>query len=1185
VEHGLVPATLHHAEPNPRIDFASSPFFVNTALHPWPGDGRTPRRAGVSSFGIGGTNAHVVLEQAPPRPRSAPARDWHLLPLSARTPAALEAATDRLAEHLRAHPEQPLADVAYTLQVGRRAWEHRRVLVARDRGEAADALASRAPDALFQAAAPEGPRPVAFLFPGLGNHYPGMGLGLYRGEPAFRRTVDRCAEILRPRLGLDLREVLYPPDAPDGEAGASAGIDLRAMLGRTDGRPVEGVDPAERLNRTRMAQVALFVTEYALARLWMEWGVRPEAMIGHSLGEYVAATVAGVWSLEDALMLVAERARLIDGLPEGGMMGVTLPEAEVRPLLRDGLCVATLNGPSITVVSGPAAAVDALQVEMTARGVFWRRVNTRHAFHSTMMEPVAERLEELMRGVRLGAPAIPFVSNVTGTWIRPDEATDPAYWTRHLCGPVRFSEGAATLCAGGRAVLVEVGPGQALRTLVRQLPCWDDGGPPSVASLRHAYERRADVAGLLGAAGRLWALGVAVDWKAVHAHERLRRVPLPTYPFERRRCWIEPGDAAPARPRGGDPLRKKPDPADWLYLPTWTRAPVPASPGLEPTEWLVLADAAGIGAGLAGRLESFGHRVAVAEPGERFAGAGGLRYVARPGSAEDLAALRDALHAAGMRPRRIVHLWGIDPAGESAPDALHRAHARGHATVAALARTFARDRDGERLRLVVVTEGAQDVAGGEAVRPERAALAGACLALPQEHPHAACRVVDVRLPADGAGRLVEQLLAEVAADSPEPVAALRGPLRWARSYQAVRPPEGASLRPGGAWLFSGALAAGGDVLAEHLAGAPGARIAFLVDPAFPRRDAWDARLASAAGHDAVASTIRGIRAAEALGCRTLLLHAAPGDAAAVAAAVAAVREAFGELHGVVHSVRLGAAAELAALADARPGDDAADLARVAGELDALEAATAGLALELRLLQNSLFSVLGGAGVGRATAVCALVDAWAQRQASRGGQPWTSVSWDRWHMDAADDAGAGDALAERAILRGEGARVFDRLAALAGEPRVAVSTCELAARVERLGAPPRPAARRAADPDPPLQAEPRAGRVLHAPTSEAEEIVARLWSELLGVPDIGIHDDFFELGGHSLLGMQVLSRVREVFQVELPLRAVFEGPTVAGLVGLIDEAILARLDGMTEEEAAAALAGLSLPAGSATLARG
>ncbi|HEX6909130.1 MAG TPA: beta-ketoacyl synthase N-terminal-like domain-containing protein, partial [Longimicrobium sp.] len=886
VEHGLIPPSLHYASPNPRIDFARSPFFVNTRLRPWQGDG--PRRAGVSSFGIGGTNAHVLLEQPPAPGPSTPARPWHLLTLSARTPEALDAASARLAAHLRAHPEQPLADVAWTLQVGRRAFEHRRTVVARDHAEAVAALESGAIDG---GSASGAARPVAFLFPGIGSQYPGMGRGLYDTEPVYRQVVDRCAELLLPRIGTDLREVLYPAGAADDDDGKRK-IDLRAMLGRTPRAD-------ERMDGAVGGQTALFVTEYALARLWMEWGVRPQAMIGHSLGEYVAATVAGVWSLEDGLAIVAERARLVEAQAGGGMLGINLPEAEVRPLLRDGVGIATLNGPTVTV-SGPAAAVDALQAELAARGVVVSRLLTRHAFHNPVLAPAGERLAALLRGMEMRAPAIPFVSNVTGEWIRDGEATDPAYWVRHLCGTVRFSDGIQALAADERRVMLEVGPGHALRALVGQLPLWKDGPPPIVTSLRHDYERHPDVAHVLEAAGRLWSAGAPVDWKAMHAHERLRRVPLPTYPFERRRYWID-FDPNALAVRGPDPLSRKADPAEWTYVPAWTRAPLPSSAATEPSTWLLLADDAGVADGLAARLTSAGHAVVTARAGDAFGRSDGGGFVLRPGSADDFGELRDALRRDGIHPRHVVQLWGID-AVEDGTDGFARATARGYATVAALASVFARD--GESLRLVVVTEGVEDVSGDDAIRPARATVRGACLALPLEHPHVACRMVDVRLRAPDA--LAEQLFDEVTADAADVETALRGALRWTRAWTPVRAAAGAEgFRAGGAWLFSGPLAAGGDALAEHLAGTPGARIAFVVHPDFPERDAWDAYLASA---DPDGLTMRGIRAAEGRGARTLVLRASPDDAAALRAAVTEARVEFGALHGIVHTARMGAGA-------------------------------------------------------------------------------------------------------------------------------------------------------------------------------------------------------------------------------------------------------------------------------------
>jgi amino acid adenylation domain-containing protein len=1120
VAHGEIPPSLHHDTPNPRIDFAGSPFFVPTAARAWRAADGAPRRAGVSSFGIGGTNAHVVLEQAPAPAPSAPARAWHLLALSARTPEGLEAAADRLAAHLRAHPEQALADVAWTLQAGRHPFAHRRVLVARDGAEAAGVLERRAPDRLFGGVAAEGPREVAFLFPGVGSQYPGMGRGLYETEPVFREIVDRCAEILRPRLGLDLREVLYPPRPAPRERAPGTG-DLRAMVGRGC-----VADPGT-LDRARAGQAALFVTEYALARTWMQWGVRPRAMLGHSLGEYVAATVAGVWSLEDGLMLVAERARLVEALPEGGMLGVALSGTEVRRLLRDGLCIAALNGPAITVVSGPAEAVDALQGEMAARGVAWRRVPTRHAFHSTAMEPAGQGLAGLLRGVRLRAPDIPFVSNVTGGWIRDEDATDPAYWVRHLCRTVRFADGVRCLAAGGHRVMLEAGPGQ-LRALVAQVPAWDGAPPAVVASLPHEHEGGPDSAHLLQAAGRLWAAGTPVDWDAVHAHERLRRVPLPTYPFERRRYWVAPDLDVLAAARGGGPRARDADAGEGTYLPAWRRAPLRAEPSAAPAPWLVLSDEAGIGTRLAARLEALGHAVVVARPGPCFARAGSREYALRPGRAADMEALRGALDDASLRPDHVVHLWAIGPDGAEEGDPFRRAQERGYATVAALAAAFAREGD-RPLRLVAVTEGVEDMAGGETVHPERATVLGACLALPPRHPSVACRTVDVRLDARRAGRLVDQLLAEVTGGAEDASVALRGPWRWTRHRQAVAARE-AGGRGDGAWLFHAPLAAEAPGLAAHLAGTPGAGIGFILDPAFPPRDAWDAQLA-AAPRGGTAASIRAIRAAEAAGGRTRLLHAAAGDAAALRAAVAEARDAFGALRGLIHPAPVPSPAERT------DGDAGEGLARVARELDALAAATDGLDLDLVLLRRSPAPVPGDAGSAEAAAAGAFVDAWVQRRAAEENGPWTSVTWDPGLVEG-DDAAAAAVLARAIGALGRGAD-------LRGEPRVVVSA----------GRPPVPAPRLSASSAGAAGTEPQPGRARDAASDlvpgETERQLVEMWRDLLGIGEIGIHDDFFQLGGHSLLATQLVVRVRAALGTDLPLRLVFREPTIAGLARWLD----------------------------------
>jgi amino acid adenylation domain-containing protein len=529
LHHRTLPPSLHFSTPNPRIDFAASPFYVNTELRPWESADGLPRRAGVTSLGMGGTNAHVVLEEAPTAPRrrepTRPARPQQILVLSAKTATALERATARLAEHLKAEPDLPLADVVHTLQVGRKPFQHRRALLCRDLPDAVRSLESIDPERVLTLAATPGEHPVAFLFPGQGAQYPGMGRGLYATEPVFRDAVDRCSGL----LPFDLRSLLW---------------------GGAEGDAADG----ERLRQTEIAQPALFVLSWATAQLWLSWGVRPAALLGHSIGEVAAACLAGVFSLEEALALVVERGRLMQRMEPGAMLAVPLPEAEVAALLdrtAGELSLAAVNRPGLCVTSGSPAAIDALAAGLAAEGVTARRLHTSHAFHSRTADPVLAPFAEAVRRCRLAPPRIPLISNLTGTWMRPDEATDPDYWARQLRGTVRFGDGLARLLEEPQRILLETGPGDTLSSFAREHPARRPAHAV-IPSLRHPKSADGDTAVLLQAVARLWLSGGELDWNAFGAGEDRRRVPLPTYPFERRRYWIDP------LPREKRAARKKP---------------------------------------------------------------------------------------------------------------------------------------------------------------------------------------------------------------------------------------------------------------------------------------------------------------------------------------------------------------------------------------------------------------------------------------------------------------------------------------------------------------------------------------------------------------------------------------------------------------------------------------------------
>ncbi|MCL4180304.1 MAG: type I polyketide synthase [Verrucomicrobia bacterium] len=526
LKHGLMPPSLHYQKPNPKIDFAASPFEVNTRLTNWP-RGAEPRRAGLSSFGVGGTNAHVVLEDAPERDGLASTRPAQLMVLSAKTEPALEEAAARLLAYLKSEAGVELADVAYTLQTGRHAFAHRCAWIVNGARPGAND-ASLGAGGIVKGTAGASASGVVFLFPGQGSQHVRMAAELYELEPVFRREFEQCAELFRPLLGLDLRRVIYPADA-----------ELEESRGQ--------------LAQTCLTQTALFSVEYALARLWMSWGVQPSALVGHSIGEYVAAVLAGVMSLQDGIRLVAARGRLMQALPGGGMLSVRLPEAELRPMVTAPLGIAAINSPRQGVVSGPTAELESFRQQLEERGIGSRRLRTSHAFHSPMMEPMLAEFEAELSRCRLGRMELPILSTLTGDWLAQEGMSNQRYWLDQIKSAVRFSDAAARLVQDENRILLEVGPGQTLSTLVQQQPQRAKQMIPSLPPVEKPDEYRA----MLRALGRLWANGVPVDWTSFHAGETRRRVcGLPTYPFQRRRYWLE---AAPRlAERKGSPLVEAP---------------------------------------------------------------------------------------------------------------------------------------------------------------------------------------------------------------------------------------------------------------------------------------------------------------------------------------------------------------------------------------------------------------------------------------------------------------------------------------------------------------------------------------------------------------------------------------------------------------------------------------------------
>lgn len=591
LEHQQIPSSLNFSQPNPLIDFEHSPFYVNTRLRDWESDDK-PRRAGVTSLGIGGTNAHAILEEAPHAIASGPSRPWQVVTLSAKTPTAREAMAQNLADHLEDNSPN-LADVAFTTHLGRKGFKHRRAIICNDSKSAADMLRRDDPRRVVSNSVRENERPVIFLCTGQGSQYVSMGRGLYESEPEFRSTIDFCADYLSPSIGVDLRTILFPSET--GSSGA-----------------------AELLNQTRLTQPALFIIEYALARLWSSWGIEPKAMIGHSVGELAAACIAGVFSLETGLQIVAERGRLIQSMPGGSMTAVPLPESQVIPLLNGKLSLASVNGDEQCVISGPDHAIGDLEKSLADKGMEYHRLRVSHAFHSSMMDPILHEFAEFVRKFNLAPPRIPYISSSTGNWLSDAEATDADYWARQLRQSVRFADGIAVALKTANAILLEIGPGNTLSALCEQSPEFS-ASHEVISSIRTRTDGTSDEEFLARALGQLWATGKKIDWKGYHAHEQRRRLPIPTYPFEREHFWIEPGRKVESV------VTSSAEPANEVreigfFSPSWKRADLTQKErGQNVGPWLIFEDSKGLGAQIAQLLRHRGKQCIVVRPGRSFA--------------------------------------------------------------------------------------------------------------------------------------------------------------------------------------------------------------------------------------------------------------------------------------------------------------------------------------------------------------------------------------------------------------------------------------------------------------------------------------------------------------------------------------------------------------------------------------
>jgi len=1146
--HRQIPPSLHFHTPNPKIDFENSPFYVNTTLKEWQ-TGGFPRRASVSSFGMGGTNAHIILEESPHHNKGeeplTPKGDAFvrpplvgeafLLPLSARSAGSLEQMRENLAGFLAAFPQSPaaptnpsLADVAYTLQVGRAAFAHRYLAVCNgdSPAEAADRL--RRPQdnselSTSQALADGRQEPqVIFMFSGQGSQYVDMALGLYETESPFRQELDRCFKILHGLSGKDFRSLLYPDDPAAGGS----------------------------IEQTDLAQPLLFSVEYALARLLMHWGIRPQAMIGHSIGEYVAACLAGVFTLEEALRVVLERGRLMQQMPGGAMLGVPLPEEQVMPFIKDlesEVSLAAVNSSSLCTVSGQEAAISGLLKKFLDQGIEARKLHTSHAFHSPMMAPVLADFAATVSAVKPKAPTLAYISNLSGRWIDADEVRQANYWSTHLRNPVRFADGLAELFKLDNPLFVELGPGSALCTFVRKHR-EKKGNPLIVNLIRHPQEEAPDSRFLLAQVGRLWLHRAAVDWPAFHSTRERRRLSLPSYPFEKRAFPLKfPSGAISGITLPGTPARgKKPDLADWFYTPQWVRSSLSRPPVKEPllSPWLIFADDLGFYRELTDCLPAEERLrpapVIVVEKGGAFTKVSENLYRLAPGQKEDYEALFSDLQRSGRLPARIVHLWNVTGPVSRPEDGcdIGAALETGFYSLIFIAQALGRLAPSLPVHIDVVTDRMQEVTGGDGLFPGKALVLGPVQVTGLEYPHITCKSIDLQ------ALDPQKLLLEMTAADRQPVVAWRGPYRWVRSLVPTRleKPDPASLplKENGVYLVTGGLGGIGLTLASRLVDRVKARLVLIGRSPFPPAEQWAEWLQAHGEDDPISRKIGQLRGLIARGGSVQVFSADVADRSQMEAVIRQTRERFGAIDGIIHAAGLPDGGMIQQRT--RENSDPVLAPKVAGTLF-IDRLLAGQKVDFFLLCSSLSSMLAPFGQVAYVSANAFLDAFAQGRAAQTGMPCISVNWGSWQevgmaVEAVKDLQkVGPLSLQDEILPAEGAEAFERILS-SGLSQVAVAVRDVAL--------PLPAARdtegvtggpTAAGP------APFTGLI---PVDELEQLLARMLADFLGLDRVGLDDNFFELGISSLDLVQISRKLKELVQKEVPVVTMFSFPTIRTL---------------------------------------
>ena len=1098
-----IPATLHFTKPNLEINFKSGPFYVNGELQEWKSNGEHPLRAGVSSFGIGGTNVHVVLEEAPVLEKSGESRPYQLVVYSAKTKSSLSNYQASLHEFLQTNENIDLADLAYTLQVGRKSFTQRDFVVVRDKKEALCKLQEQGNNAKVQLK-----RNIVFMFSGQGSQYFNMAKDVYLQEEDFRILMDKGFEILKNLTGENYKAIIgYESD--------------------------DTTDPLL-INKTQYTQPLLFLIEYAFASLLLNWGISPKYMIGHSLGEYVAACISGVFSFEDALAILVKRSSLMSKVEEGEMLEIGLSYDSIKPFINDEISVAALNTKDSAVVSGNKNDIAALIEVLVEKNIPYNKLKTSHAFHSKMMDVILDDYENELSKINFSKPELPFISNLTGKQISHQEAVSPKYWVRHLRETVNFSDGIDYLLEKGNSLFIEVGPGKALSAFC-QLNKNYKGNNLTIGLIRHPKEIKNDNQKLTESLGYLWSTGVDINWSAYYAHEIRNKISAPTYSFDKH-IFVSNVDLFEKLADFGVNNEKKAI-SDWFYEPSWKTSRLVTNIKNESTEkyYLVFMDDLGYGEALVQKIKNESDKIIEVRKGGRFRKNSDSQFEVNISDYSSYEKLFLDLKNQKIKLTNIIHLFNICEVSKSNSDKEENHKESGFYSLLHIAKNIDNLEQKEALDLTVVTSNLQAVLGNENIDSFKSMALGLMNVITQENPLVNGRNIDV-LATDDKTETVENIAREIQTKVVDRFVSYRLNNRWVRSYNPIQienPQEGnTKIKKGGVYLITGGLGDLGFVHAKYLLQKYNASLILL-----------GRTIISSTAENEKQGNYSRLKALEQLG-NVQYYSADINNFEAVQKAIQQGELEFGHINGIIHTAGIIKGKSLRSINFLKVEDCEKQFEPKVEGVQILAQLFKDRALDFCLLSSSLSSILGGKEFAAYAAANTFMDYFSHTKKISNS---ISVNYDGLSFDENPKEGL---LTSSNIIE-----VFERVLSIENIPQIIISTSSLDKRLSKwIG---QQEANPAENPENTIEITTEEfdrsclTNKYAEPVTPVEKKLSELFEQFFGYQNIGIEDDFFEMGGNSLMALTLSNRIYKIFNVELAIEDFFTKRNIKELASEID----------------------------------